>query len=99
MKTPKRIIIIDGRLKMADGSSLRAYLKALQKKRKIKNGTPFNIIDHEGLKLHPPRMEYDLPAGGRRLVQDVDGYIATFVNGVAVQLDRAATDALPGVLL
>jgi len=32
-----------------------------------------NVIDFEALRLHPPRIQYDLPAGGRRLLQDVDG--------------------------
>jgi N-acyl-D-aspartate/D-glutamate deacylase len=58
-----------------------------------------NVIDHAKLKLHPPRMEYDLPAGGRRLVQDADGYTATLVNGVVINTLDATTNALPGVLL
>lgn len=58
-----------------------------------------NIIDHSGLRLRPPRMEYDLPAGGKRLVQDAEGYIATIVNGVPVALNDKPTDLLPGVLL
>ena len=58
-----------------------------------------NIIDHGALKLYPPRMEYDLPAGGKRLVQAADGYIATLVNGVPVALDGEATGALPGTLV
>ena len=38
-----------------------------------------NVIDFERLRLHVPEIRYDLPAGGRRLVQRVDGYIATLV--------------------
>ena len=40
-----------------------------------------NLIDLDALHLHAPEMVFDLPAGGRRLVQRVDGYRATFVAG------------------
>ena len=43
-----------------------------------------NVIDFERLRLHVPEIRYDLPAGGRRLVQRVDGYDATLVSGVPV---------------
>ena len=33
-----------------------------------------NVIDHDSLTLHAPEMRYDLPAGGRRLLQRADGY-------------------------
>ena len=33
-----------------------------------------NVIDHDNLRLHSPEMVFDLPAGGRRLIQKVDGY-------------------------
>ena len=36
-----------------------------------------NVIDFDGLHLHRPKMIFDLPAGGRRLVQKVDGYEMT----------------------
>jgi N-acyl-D-aspartate/D-glutamate deacylase len=51
------------------------------------------------LRLHPPRIQYDLPAGGRRLLQDVDGYRHTFVAGEEVYADREPTGALPGRLV
>ena len=40
-----------------------------------------NLIDFDALRLHAPVMVHDLPAGGRRLVQHADGYVATFVAG------------------
>ena len=40
-----------------------------------------NLVDLENLRLHAPEMIFDLPAGGRRLVQRADGYRATFVAG------------------
>ncbi len=58
-----------------------------------------NVIDLERLALHRPRMAADLPAGGKRLVQDATGYRATTVAGeVIVEGDRM-TDARPGRLV
>jgi N-acyl-D-aspartate/D-glutamate deacylase len=58
-----------------------------------------NIIDLEALRLHEPKMVYDLPAQGRRLVQKVDGYRATFVAGVQTFADGEPTGARPGRLV
>jgi N-acyl-D-aspartate/D-glutamate deacylase len=58
-----------------------------------------NVIDFEGLTLHTPRMAYDLPAGGRRLVQDASGYVATMVSGTVTRRNGADTGARPGRLI
>lgn len=58
-----------------------------------------NVIDLNHLLLHAPEVAYDLPAGGRRLVQRSEGYSATVVSGVVVQRDGAPTGALPGRLV
>ena len=58
-----------------------------------------NLIDLEALTLHEPEMVFDLPAGGRRLVQRVDGYRATVVAGEITYLDGVATGARPGGLV
>ncbi len=58
-----------------------------------------NVINYAGMRLHLPEVRYDLPAGGRRLVQRVDGYDATFVSGVPVFEHGAHTGALPGKLV
>jgi N-acyl-D-aspartate/D-glutamate deacylase len=58
-----------------------------------------NIIDHAGLELHSPSIAFDLPAGGRRLTQKADGFVATIVNGEIVYRDGVATGALPGRLV
>jgi len=58
-----------------------------------------NVIDYDRLHLHPPKVHYDLPVGGRRLLQQVDGYDATIVSGVVTQRGGAATGARPGRLL
>ena len=58
-----------------------------------------NVIDYDRLHLHPPKVHYDLPVGGRRLLQQVDGYDATIVSGVVTQRRGTATGARPGRLL
>jgi N-acyl-D-amino-acid deacylase len=44
-------------------------------------------------------VHYDLPAGGRRLMQRVDGYVATFVAGTPVFEHGVYTGATPGKLV
>jgi N-acyl-D-aspartate/D-glutamate deacylase len=58
-----------------------------------------NVIDHDRLTLHAPEVSYDLPAGGRRLVQRADGYDATIVSGAVTYRRGEATGALPGRLV
>jgi N-acyl-D-aspartate/D-glutamate deacylase len=58
-----------------------------------------NLIDLDGLRLHEPEMVFDLPAGGRRLVQHVDGYQATVCAGEVTYVDGKPTGARPGGLL
>ncbi len=58
-----------------------------------------NVIDHARLSLKPPRMVRDLPAGGQRLLQNAEGYVATIVNGVPVIRDDELTGELPGRLV
>ena len=58
-----------------------------------------NVIDLEGLRLHRPTMAFDLPAGGKRLLQRVDGYLHTLVSGVETYSNGVHTGALPGRLV
>ena len=58
-----------------------------------------NVIDLENLRLHRPEMAYDLPAGGKRLLQRADGYLHTFVSGVETYVNGEPTDDLPGRLV
>lgn len=58
-----------------------------------------NVIDYDRLTLHRPGVAYDLPAGGRRLVQRADGYKATIVSGQITYRDGQPTKALPGKLI
>ncbi len=58
-----------------------------------------NVIDYDKLTLHSPEVLYDLPAGGRRLMQRAGGYAATVVAGQVTYLDGEPTGALPGRLV
>jgi N-acyl-D-amino-acid deacylase len=58
-----------------------------------------NVIDYDRLRLYPPHVQYDLPAGGRRLMQKVDGYVATIVSGAVTYREGQPTKALPGRLI
>ena len=58
-----------------------------------------NIIDSDALRLHKPFVSYDLPAGGRRLDQTADGYVATIVSGEIIAENGTPTDARPGKLV
>ena len=58
-----------------------------------------NLIDHAAMRLHAPKPVFDLPAGGRRLVQEADGYVATFVSGAMTYRAGQPTAAMPGRLV
>jgi N-acyl-D-aspartate/D-glutamate deacylase len=55
-----------------------------------------NVIDFANLRLHAPEMVFDLPAGGRRLIQKAEGYKHTIVSGEAILEDGRPTGAMPG---
>jgi N-acyl-D-aspartate/D-glutamate deacylase len=73
---------------LADRGVLRPGLRA-----------DINVMDVDGMRLHRPVIVRDLPAGGKRLVQRVDGYRHTFVAGVETYVDGEWTGATPGALL
>jgi N-acyl-D-aspartate/D-glutamate deacylase len=58
-----------------------------------------NIVDLARLSLLRPVMQRDLPAGGKRLVQRAEGYVATLVGGEAIAENGALTGARPGRLV
>jgi N-acyl-D-aspartate/D-glutamate deacylase len=58
-----------------------------------------NVIDFEALSCSPPRIVHDLPAGGRRLVQDAAGYRNTVKAGQITFAAGEPTGALPGGLV
>jgi N-acyl-D-amino-acid deacylase len=59
----------------------------------------FNVIDHAALRLHKPVICHDLPAGGRRLDQTAEGYVATVVAGQVIAENGVPTPARPGKLV
>jgi N-acyl-D-aspartate/D-glutamate deacylase len=58
-----------------------------------------NVIDHENLRARRPDLAFDLPSGGRRLLQRADGYLHTFVGGVETYAGGDATGSRPGRLV
>ncbi len=58
-----------------------------------------NVIDLDALHIPAPELVYDLPAGGRRLVQRVAGYVATIKRGEIVREHDQPTGVRPGTVL
>lgn len=58
-----------------------------------------NVIDFARLKLGKPWMAFDLPAGGKRLLQRADGYTLTIKSGEITFRDGVPTGARPGGLI
>ena len=58
-----------------------------------------NIIDFEKLNVSLPKMIFDLPKGGKRLVQESFGYLATIKSGEVVYENGQATGTLPGQVI
>lgn len=58
-----------------------------------------NVIDLDALAVHAPAMVADLPAGGRRLLQEAQGYRWTIKRGEVTFADGVATGVLPGRLV
>jgi N-acyl-D-aspartate/D-glutamate deacylase len=78
-----------------------ATLYGLHDRGLIKPGyvADFNLIDYDNLTLQAPYFVNDLPAGGRRIVQKADGYLATIKAGQTTFERGQATDTLPGKLI
>jgi N-acyl-D-amino-acid deacylase len=55
-----------------------------------------NVIDFQALTLKRPEAVYDLPTGGKRLVQRVEGYRYIVKRGQATFENGVHTGALPG---
>jgi N-acyl-D-aspartate/D-glutamate deacylase len=77
----------------------RAY--GLNDRGQLKEGllADINVIDFDNLRLFRPEAVYDLPAGGRRLVQRAEGYRYTIKSGEVTFEDGEHTGALPGGLV
>jgi N-acyl-D-aspartate/D-glutamate deacylase len=82
-------------------TSVPARIAGLSDRGRIAVGykADLNIIDHAALRLHKPVINHDLPAGGRRLDQTADGYVATIVSGEIIAEHGVPTAARPGKLV
>ncbi|MET0473453.1 MAG: amidohydrolase family protein [Mycobacterium sp.] len=94
-----------GRLTVAEAvrelTSVPARVAGLADRGRIAVGykADLNVVDQDALRLHRPTVRYDLPAGGRRLDQAADGYVATIVSGEVIAENGDPTDARPGRLV
>ena len=79
----------------------QARVWKLPKKGLIQKGydADLNLIDYDRLQLLPPKVEYDLPGGGRRIIQGAKGYLATLVSGVVTLENDQTTGEMPGKLI
>ena len=50
-------------------------------------------------RLYAPELVNDLPSGGKRLIQNVEGYDTTIKSGVITYENGIATKKLPGRLI
>ncbi|CAJ1509037.1 N-acyl-D-amino-acid deacylase family protein [[Mycobacterium] burgundiense] len=93
------------RLSIADAvrelTSVPARVAGLRDRGRIAKGykADLNVIDAERIRLHRPVVVHDLPAGGRRLDQTADGYVATIVAGEVIAENGVPTNARPGKLI
>ncbi|KRE27778.1 amidohydrolase [Mycobacterium sp. Soil538] len=94
-----------GRLTVAEAvrelTSVPAKVAGLADRGRIALGykADLNVIDAAALRLHRPVVVNDLPAGGRRLDQAADGYVATIVSGEVIAENGVPTQARPGKLI
>lgn len=94
-----------GRLAVAEAvrelTSVPARVAGLTDRGRIAVGykADLNVIDHDAMRLHRPVITYDLPAGGRRLDQSAEGYVATVVSGEIIAENGTPTAARPGRLI
>jgi N-acyl-D-aspartate/D-glutamate deacylase len=94
-----------GRFSVAEAvrelTSVPARIAGLADRGRIAVGykADLNVIDHAGLQLHKPIISHDLPAGGRRLDQTAEGYVATIVSGEVIAEHGVSTEARPGKLI
>jgi N-acyl-D-aspartate/D-glutamate deacylase len=58
-----------------------------------------NVIDMDRIKLGRPWLAFDLPAGGKRLLQKATGYVLTIKSGEVTFEDGTWTGATPGGLV
>ena len=58
-----------------------------------------NVIDMEKIKLGKPWLAFDLPAGGKRLLQKADGYDYTIKSGQVTFRNGAYLGVHPGIVL
>ncbi|MFT4979062.1 MAG: N-acyl-D-amino-acid deacylase [Myxococcota bacterium] len=82
-------------------TSATAALFGLNDRGLLKPGyrADINLIDYDAIDIDRPKLAFDLPAGGRRLVQRARGYAMTLCRGTIISEGGEPTGALPGRLV
>jgi N-acyl-D-amino-acid deacylase len=82
-------------------TSIPADLMGLGDRGLLKPGykADINVFDLPAVRLKAPRVVYDLPAGGKRLDQEAEGFVATIVSGKCIARNGKPTGSLPGRLI
>ncbi len=91
-----------GRLSLAEAIKRQcrdtAVLYGLEDRGLLAEGylADINIIDMDRIKLGKPWLAFDLPAGGKRLLQKAEGYVATIKSGEVTFRDGEMQGPTPG---
>ena len=96
---PRGRISIENAIKRQCSDTARLY--GMHDRGELRPGqlADINLIDMKALKLGAPWMAFDLPAGGKRLLQKASGYVMTIKNGEVTFRNGIMTGALPGTLV
>ena len=96
---PRGRISIENAIKRQCSDTARLY--GMHDRGELRPGqlADINLIDMKALKLGAPWMAFDLPAGGKRLLQKASGYVMTIKNGEVTFRNGTMTGALPGTLV
>ena len=82
-------------------SHKNAKLYGLKDRGSLESGkrADINVIDMEALSFGDIEIRNDLPAGGKRILQSANGYVATMLNGVLTRRFDKDTGKRPGRLI
>jgi N-acyl-D-aspartate/D-glutamate deacylase len=92
-------IALEQAVKMQTADTAAAYGLSDRGTIEVGKRADLNLIDLEHLSLGAPEMIFDLPAGGRRIVQRAEGYRMTVLAGEVTYEDGVPTGARPGRLV
>ncbi len=92
-------ISLEDAVKLQTSDTARAYGLTDRGTIEVGQRADLNLIDLANLSIGNPEMIFDLPAGGRRIVQRASGYVMTVQSGEVTYEHGVATGARPGRLV